>query len=556
MADGISKLESALANAASLTQRIDALNELAWALRHSERERAVSLSEEARRLATTGANQDALYTRGLAIALAHLGGLAADQGDYTRGLTLLLRALPMLEEAKEDDTRRQVFSFLGRIFVDLDDPTHALQYMSKAVSLARATGNRSSEAASLNNVAWIYLRSGDYQMAMSHVQLALALSDELDDHSGNAHALDTRSSIHLGLGHIAEAIEDARRSVALARRTQNWSCEAEALSTLGRALLAEGHAAAAVGAHEDALASARAHGLGGREAATLCDLAAAEEQRGRPDVARERLLEALALSDKMAAHSVRAACHRDLARLFKADGDYGRALEHFERYHELSVTMANDRADARVQTLQIVHRVETTRKEAEIYQLRNVTLQQEIEERRYAQAELERLATTDPLTHLANRRQFIRLAQAAVEEAVRYNRPLALLMFDLDRFKTVNDTHGHAVGDQVLVAVAKLACGNVRQVDVMARYGGEEFAVLLPETTAAKAVTVAERLRNQVAQRSIATSGGAISVTISLGITALVGDTPLSLLLERVDAALYEAKRTGRNRVVVDKAVS
>jgi diguanylate cyclase (GGDEF)-like protein len=165
----------------------------------------------------------------------------------------------------------------------------------------------------------------------------------------------------------------------------------------------------------------------------------------------------------------------------------------------------------------------------------------------------ERLATTDGLTGLVNRRRFNELLDQRLREAARYQRPLSLLLLDIDHFKKVNDTHGHPAGDAVLRGVAKLLHKSARETDVAARYGGEEMALILPETDARGALAIAERLRKLVEQARHPTEQGALKVTVSIGIsTAGVNsqsaENPAELL-EEADRALYRAKHGGRNRV-------
>jgi diguanylate cyclase (GGDEF)-like protein len=165
--------------------------------------------------------------------------------------------------------------------------------------------------------------------------------------------------------------------------------------------------------------------------------------------------------------------------------------------------------------------------------------------------ELERLATTDTLTGIANRRQFFILAELDIQRARRYKRAAAVMMLDLDHFKQVNDSYGHAIGDEVLHTVAERLKNALRQTDLLGRYGGEEFVVLLSETGPELARTVAERLRKSIADEPIVTSGPIIPLTVSIGVASLDGDpADLSGLLNRADSAMYTAKNSGRNQVV------
>jgi diguanylate cyclase (GGDEF)-like protein len=165
--------------------------------------------------------------------------------------------------------------------------------------------------------------------------------------------------------------------------------------------------------------------------------------------------------------------------------------------------------------------------------------------------ELERLATTDGMTGIYNRRHFLALADHEWSRARRYGRPVSFLMVDIDYFKAVNDTFGHQVGDEMIVHLANLAHGCKRDTDVLARIGGEEFALLLPETDLVSAQVVAERLRREVATNPLTAAARAIPATVSIGVAfATDSMSDVSDLMKAADQALYDAKRAGRNRVI------
>jgi diguanylate cyclase (GGDEF)-like protein len=160
---------------------------------------------------------------------------------------------------------------------------------------------------------------------------------------------------------------------------------------------------------------------------------------------------------------------------------------------------------------------------------------------------LERQATTDPLTGISNRLKFNEVLDAEVQRAKRYAMPLSLIMFDIDRFKLINDTHGHDIGDRVLRELTALVKGNIRVNDSLARWGGEEFMILAANTTLENARLFAEGLRSLIAGHSFQDVG---RVTCSFGIARLL-DESSDQLLQRVDRALYSAKENGRDRVEI-----
>jgi len=177
----------------------------------------------------------------------------------------------------------------------------------------------------------------------------------------------------------------------------------------------------------------------------------------------------------------------------------------------------------------------------------------DITERKKTEQELEKLARTDVLTGLANRRWFMALAEQELSRTHRYGGPLSVFMMDIDHFKNVNDTYGHQTGDLVLQKLGELCREALRDVDCVGRIGGEEFAVVLPQTDGARALEVAERVRQMVAHAEVAVERGLpVHFTLSIGVATLVGaNTNIDTLLGQADGALYEAKRAGRNRVCV-----
>jgi len=179
-------------------------------------------------------------------------------------------------------------------------------------------------------------------------------------------------------------------------------------------------------------------------------------------------------------------------------------------------------------------------------------VQQVTEELREQKRAAERTARTDGLTGLLVRRALIELAESEIQRSLRYQDPLAFIMFDVDRFKALNDTHGHVCGDAALVHLAELLREQMRDSDQPCRWGGEEFVVLLPRTSADVACHAAERIRCHFEANPVRWKEQELKVTASFGVAAFDSSDPsLSNMVARADAALYRAKRNGRNRVEV-----
>jgi len=174
-----------------------------------------------------------------------------------------------------------------------------------------------------------------------------------------------------------------------------------------------------------------------------------------------------------------------------------------------------------------------------------------ITDRKILELELMRLAATDALTGLPNRRYFMEAANLEIERVDRFGAAASLVMIDLDNFKAVNDTYGHAVGDETLRCLARIFMEQLRQIDVFARIGGEEFVVMLPGTNEAGGVIVAEKLRLALSEATVKNGQNEFHATACFGVAEVrAGDDSPEDCLGRADAALYAAKRNGRNCVV------
>jgi two-component system cell cycle response regulator len=160
-----------------------------------------------------------------------------------------------------------------------------------------------------------------------------------------------------------------------------------------------------------------------------------------------------------------------------------------------------------------------------------------------------RMTIIDGLTQIHNKRYLMETLEREIPRARRHARPLSVVMFDIDHFKSINDNYGHLAGDYVLKELATLVKSRLRPDDIVGRYGGEEFCALLPETSLPGAAAIAEDLRRRVQERAFVFEGETIPVTVSLGCSELSVDTDVLTLIKTADERLYDAKRGGRNKV-------
>ncbi len=181
-----------------------------------------------------------------------------------------------------------------------------------------------------------------------------------------------------------------------------------------------------------------------------------------------------------------------------------------------------------------------------------IGLLRDISERKKTEKVIQELLMTDPLTGLYNRRHFFSVANMLIAESVRYGHPCTLLLLDLDRFKKINDDHGHMKGDLALQHLANSIRYVTRASDVVARLGGDEFVMLLPQTDDAQAAYLAERLQKHLLENPIPNIEGNLYIRLSIGMSYVTSNTAsIDILLESADQALYKAKQQGRNQICI-----
>jgi len=223
-----------------------------------------------------------------------------------------------------------------------------------------------------------------------------------------------------------------------------------------------------------------------------------------------------------------------------------------EALEKISADMRFNNETLQSQAAHLVALAEAAEESAQRAELARQLLEHEIEERAQLELQLRQIATTDGLTHALNRAAFLTAGQQEVERVRRQERHFAVLMVDADHFKVVNDRYGHAGGDLALQHLVRTCRAVMRDIDLVGRLGGEEFAVALPGVSPDAAMELAERLRQRIAGTPLPFGETRISLTISVGLAMLEAtDLTIERLLARADAALYRAKASGRNRVVL-----
>jgi diguanylate cyclase (GGDEF)-like protein len=435
----------------------------------------------------------------------------------------------------------------------------ALRYAHEAMVLAGEDARR--RVLALNAQAACFERMGDPWQASRLMEAALALLDPEEDPTRSYPRLLTLNNLCatlLGMFHILRDAGEPQDAQAVLERAHAGALEALPLAVargeiwplvfiegnLAEAQVHLGEPEQALQTLTEALQRAQAHGFKAQTWAMRCTWAEACLALGRAREAQAELEDVLVEIGDQQPVATLMRLHHALYRSHAAQGSVARALHSLEQY--LALERQRTSRQLQAQSRVLVTRLQMEQPRRLVERARDEAR----EHRRRADAWAD-AALRDPLTGLLNRRGLVERVEALAGP----KGPLAVVMVDIDHFKRINDTHGHAVGDAVLARIATLLRAHLRPEDILARFGGEEFTLLLTGLDEGHAIEVCERLRQGVEQEDWSRIGNGLRVTASVGLSMAGFDAQVSQdlarLLEPADAALYRAKHRGRNRVEV-----
>ncbi len=501
---------------------------------------------------------------GIADVLTHIGLIRLNQGLYSTALESLRESLQLQQRGAKAEIER-TYHYLGLLYAGLREYETARSYLDRGLAEARRLADPSREAPLLGSMARTANLAGSFGEALTLALEAERLAERLGSPPGAAYALLENGRAKLGLNKLTEAREALQRGALIAERIGQRSTLARYRATLAEVAARQGRPEEALAMWQQALPEFKS----GDDQPQLLDsyrlMIPLLREQGQEARALETAIESLSLQEQLAGLDMnrRVAVMESAYRAQQAE----RQIELLQRDLEIQALKLRQESLGRwlatfgVLSLLVIASLLAFRyRESRRLGLQLAEANTELERNRealaQANAELEKraealalAASIDPLTGIANRRAFVERFEVHWADAMSRHAPLSIALIDVDHFKRINDTQGHAVGDAVLCALAATLQGLLRAGTLLARWGGEEFVVLIPGADAHAAGGLAERLRAAVESLN---REDLPAITISVGVASLSGRTRLRPegLFDEADGALYAAKTAGRNRVV------
>ena len=556
--DPVPTLEQAVSSAPNAIARVRALNALATELaRTGQPKRAFAYADDARTLAAKSGDRQLVAETGHALARCHFY-----LADFMRALEYLLDAAQMYEDAGDqagaatavagvgtcqhrlgahddavasmlralESARTQklatleinIYNSLGSALISANRMEEAARYLRTGLELAQAANNRNLLTKLLHTQSLLAKQRGDgmaksgdaaaqqeYARGLAQATRALELARELGNPYDEAHCLGQTGTLLRLLHSHAEALQILDETIELGKRLNEPYVQAEAMMERGSSLLAQGNL----------------------------------------DASRQSFFEAIVLARQIGATSVLAEACESLSKVLEDAGDHKSALALYKEFHSVRESeLAGSRKHAAT-AAQLWLDFQEASKRASQYRERAESLAADHAALARKAKALTEVSEQDPLTSLLNRRGLDAHIEALVAASDAGAEPLTVALIDIDRFKRINDTFSHSVGDTVLRRIAAIIRDQCRQNDLPVRYGGDEFLLVLANADAALGARVLARLKETVDAFPWAREAAGLQVTLSIGIAARPRGGPVAATIAAADEALYDAKAAGRNRI-------
>ncbi|MGB0388085.1 MAG: tetratricopeptide repeat protein [Ardenticatenaceae bacterium] len=364
-------------------EKIDVMNDLAWEIRNVNVARALEMSQRAYELATVND-----YVKGQAYSLRNLSRCHNINSNYDVALLHGLESAELFKLIEDLNGLAHCYNILSQIEWELGDYSQALAYTLQFLELAQKMGNRRFEADALNNSGMVYARLNDLTNALKMLKQALPLFQEVDNKRGQLFALNNIAMLHYDLGDHEQALQQAHESLRIADKEGLIIPKVHVLDTLGQIYTGIADYDNALFYLQQALEIAKTQNLKRDELYALLNMGKIYHKQHALELALSHLQPALTLAQELDTKDYLFQCHEILAIIYEESGDFERALSHHQQFHRINKKVFNEKSDKQLKQLEVRHRTETARKEAEIFRLKNEELEREITERKRVEAEL------------------------------------------------------------------------------------------------------------------------------------------------------------------------
>ena len=377
----IKELEEQVTAVTDRKDKVDALNDLISALKNSDHQRALELSNSALELATSGEFAKVPYKNGYAIGLYNRGAIHFRLGNFTKAIRDATAAKKILEEIDNPKAHSSILGLFAGIHRRIGDYPGALANNLKATEIARQHTLVAQEAQLLNQLGVIHNNLSDFRSAMTAFNSSLQLYEEIEDINSTSLILNNLAFTYYSQKSYEEALDYAQRSLKIARQIDMWAYEATALGTLGEIYAEMGDYENSLNHLQQSISISKELGTKPMEMTGLISLGTLHSGLEEDEKAIEYLDEALAIANELEAKPEIYQSHQALAKIFTRKGEDSIALHHFEKYIAIKEEVINQDVAIKIEGLKVIHEAEIARKEAEIYRLKNEELEQMVAER-------------------------------------------------------------------------------------------------------------------------------------------------------------------------------
>lgn len=489
---------------------------------------------------------------GVSKCLNNIGNVYNNLGQYKKALEFHLRSLEIEQEIQNKNGITRSLNNIGNVYQKTGDLEKALEFYLKSLELTYETNDTSTIAKSLNNVGNIHLSKGEFDSALKYYTRSLELKQSIQDKFGTANSYNNIGIAYQGLHQPAKALEYYQKSLQLMKEVYDKYGIATALYHSG---------------------------------ILYFELQNLEK-------ALSTLQEALQHAEQINDRNIMMSCYKTIAEIFSQKKDYNKAYNFHKLYAQTKDELISEESSKAIIEMRVKYETESKEKEIELLkqnvalkaieskrqtlfmiiitiglvffaiaaffvynQLRlkaysNKIIAEQNEKLKKAYKKVEELASIDSLTELSNRRDILKKIRHEANRFDRNKKAFALIMGDIDEFKSINDTYGHAAGDIVLQAIANFIKTKLRKQDTVGRWGGEEFLILLPDTDLNGAKFIAEKLREGIFSHKIQYSNYTLNVTITFGVSVYKRLRDINECIKEADQALYLGKVRRKNCVI------